>query len=326
MAEEIWIEKYRPRKLEEVVGQDEIVERLKSYVVAGKIPHLLFSGPPGSGKTACAVALAREIFGNGWHSNFLELNASDERGIDVVRGNIKNFARTASVGADFRMIFLDEADQLTPEAQSALRRTMERFSSTCRFIFSVNYSSKIIEPIQSRCAVYRFKPLSKDAIRKRISYIAKCEKLSVDEDGMNAIIEISRGDLRKAINALQSAGVMGKRIDGNLVYETVALPRPEEVMHLLQTAMKGDFLRAREILEELLSKGICGEDLLEYIHRCLFELELPDRVRVSLIDRIGETEYRIVEGANEKLQLEALMAHFALAKKSGRASYSSSLP
>ena len=162
IKEEIWIEKYRPEKLDDIVGQDEIIRRLKSYVKTRNLPHLLFSGPPGVGKTAASISIVKEIFGDTWRNNFIELNASDERGIDIIRHKVKDFARMAPLGeADFKVIFLDEADALTNDAQSALRRTMERYSATTRFILSCNYSSKIIEPIQSRCAVYRFKPLSR---------------------------------------------------------------------------------------------------------------------------------------------------------------------
>jgi replication factor C small subunit len=219
IKEEIWIEKYRPEKLDDIVGQDEIIRRLKSYVRTRNLPHLLFSGPPGVGKTAASISIVKEVFGETWRNNFIELNASDERGIDIIRHKVKDFARMAPLGeADFKVIFLDEADALTNDAQSALRRTMERYSATTRFILSCNYSSKIIEPIQSRCAVYRFKPLSAQAVTKRIKFIAEQEKLQVSEGGLAAIEYVASGDMRKAINALQAAALLGDKVDEETIY------------------------------------------------------------------------------------------------------------
>src|SRR5512136_3490771 len=215
----IWIEKYRPARLADIVGQDEIVERLQSYVRAGSLPHLLFTGSAGVGKTTAAVALAREFFGEAWNLNFREMNASDERGIDVVRNQIKQFARTSPLGgAELKILFLDEADALTPDAQAALRRTMESYAQTCRFILSCNYSSKIIDPIQSRCAIYRFKPLGASAIKEEIRRIADQENLSVTDAAMDAIVYIAQGDMRKAINALQGAAIINTTIEEQMIY------------------------------------------------------------------------------------------------------------
>jgi len=164
--EDIWIEKYRPKKLDDVAGQSKIIERLKTYAKTKSVPHLIFAGHAGTGKTTSAIALSREVFGDTWKQNFNELNASDERGIGIIRGKIKDFARTAPIGKNrFKILFLDEADSLTNDAQAALRRTIEKYTHICRFILSANYSSKIIEPIQSRCTVFRFGPIKPDDIR-----------------------------------------------------------------------------------------------------------------------------------------------------------------
>jgi replication factor C small subunit len=300
-----------------VVGQVEVIKRLQSYVESGNLPHLLFSGPPGVGKTASAIAIAKDLFGESWTNNFTELNASDERGIDVVRNKIKNFARTAPLGdADFKIIFLDEADALTSDAQSALRRTMEKYTSNCRFILSCNYSSKIIDPIQSRCAVYRFSPISHEALKQRIAQIAQKEGLEVTDEGMDAAIYVSQGDMRKAINALQAAGLLEKKIGMESIYQITATARPEEIGELIDLALQGDFMGARTKLDNLLiNQGLSGEDVIVQIHRTMFDKSIPDLLKVKLMDRIGEIDFRLTEGANERIQLEALLAYFVLAGK-----------
>ena len=181
----------------------------------------MFAGPAGTGKTTSALALAKEIFGDNWRNNFVELNASDERGIDVVRGKIKEFARTAPIGgASFKIIFLDEADALTGDAQAALRRTMEKYSAICRFILSCNYSSKIIEPIQSRCAVFRFRPLKEKDIKQYLTRIAKAEKIDLTDDAADALVHVASGDMRKAVNSLQVAASLGDKVTIDVVYQT----------------------------------------------------------------------------------------------------------
>ncbi|MHC1610315.1 MAG: replication factor C small subunit [Candidatus Methanospirareceae archaeon] len=311
--DEIWTEKYRPKRLNEVSGQEAIIKNLQSYVKRRNLPHLIFSGPAGVGKTAAAVAMARELYGDTWSENFTELNASDERGIEVVRNDIKNFARTMPIGdASFKIIFLDEADALTDAAQSALRRTMERYSGTCRFILSCNYSSKIIEPIQSRCSVYRFKSLSYDAIAARIQYIADKEGLTISEDAIRAINYVSMGDMRRAINALQSAAVLSSEIKPEMIYEITATARPEEIKELITLALDGKFFDALDTLDELIDRGISGDEILTQMHRLVINLDIPARKKVELMDRIGEADYRITEGANERIQLDALIAAFCL--------------
>ncbi|HYS74097.1 MAG TPA: replication factor C small subunit [Thermoplasmata archaeon] len=311
---EIWVEKYRPKTLGEVVGQDDIVERLQSYAKAANLPHLLFAGPAGTGKTTCAIALARDMYGPEWKQNYYELNSSDERGIDVVRSKIKEIARIAPFGGtSFKIIFLDEADNLTADAQAALRRTMETYSKTSRFILSANYSSRLIEPIQSRTAVFRFRPLRPDAIREYLGRVAKAEKLKITDDGMDALIYIAEGDMRRAVNSLQVAAALGSTIDADVLYKVASTIKPEEVKQLIEKALTGDFLRAREVLDRLLIEyGVSGEDVLRQLHRSVFDMNVPDEYKVRLLDRIGETDFRLIEGSNERIQLEALLAHFAL--------------
>ncbi len=312
--EEIWIEKYRPKKLDDVAGQNEIVERLKSYVKTKNVPHLMFAGPAGTGKTTCALAMAKELFGETWKQNLNELNASDERGIGIIRGKIKDFARTAPIGkADFKIIFLDEADSLTNDAQSALRRTIEKYTRICRFILSVNYSSKVIEPIQSRCTVFRFSPIKPDDIKKYMRIIAQKEKLEITKDGLETLIFISKGDLRKAINILQVGASTNDKITAELLYETTSTAKPDDIKKLINTALEGKFMAARNILYDLLIQyGLSGEDVVKQIHQTIYDLSIPDESKINLIERTGETDFRITEGSNAHIQLESLLAQFAL--------------
>jgi replication factor C small subunit len=309
---EVWIEKYRPRSLEDIRGQDRIVERLQSYIARDDLPHLLFAGPAGIGKTTAATAIARELYGEDWRENFLELNASDERGIDVVRDRIKNFARASFGGYNYRVIFLDEADALTSDAQSALRRTMEQFSNNTRFILSCNYSSQIIDPIQSRCAVFRFSPLPDEAVAEQVRHIASEEGIETTEDGVEALVYAAAGDMRKAINGLQAAATTGELVDEAAVFAITSTARPEEIEEMVTHALEGEFAAARGKLDELLTEaGIAGGDVIDQLHRSVWEFDLDDEAAVRLMERIGEADYRITAGANEQLQLEALLASLA---------------
>ncbi len=311
---EIWIEKYRPQRLTDIHGQEEIVERLQSYIEQDDVPHLLFSGPAGVGKTTASTAIAREIYGEDWRGNFLELNASDQRGIDVVRDRIKGFARS-SFGGEFRIVFLDEADSLTSDAQAALRRTMEQFSDNTRFILSCNYSSKIIDPIQSRCAVFRFSPLSDEAVAEQVREIAAAEEIEITDDGVEALVYAAAGDMRRAINSLQAAATTGEVVDEEAVYAITATARPEAIEGMITDALDGDFTRARATLDSLLTEtGMAGGDVIDQIHRSVWEFGLSEREAVRLMERVGEADYRIAEGANEQVQLEALLASLSLSE------------
>ncbi|MFH8086688.1 MAG: replication factor C small subunit [Candidatus Aenigmatarchaeota archaeon] len=313
----IWAEKYRPKKLSEVINQKHVVERIKTFVEEKNIPHMLFAGPPGTGKTTVALCIAYELYGKNWRQNVLEKNASDERGIDVIRGEIKDFARIKPIGEiPYKLIILDEADALTPDAQNALRRTMESYTSVTRFILICNYSSKIIEPIQSRTAVFRFKLLSDADIRKFIQRIAAGEKLKITEDAFQALIEISEGDLRKVANLLQAASSIDKKITAETIYDVASRAKPMDVKEMLELTLKGKFEDARKKLQDLiLRQGLSGSDIISEIHRQIYSLNISEDLKVKLVEKCGEYEFRLSMGGNELIQLESLLAQFLLVSK-----------
>lgn len=315
LSELLWAEKYRPKTLDEVINQKEVVERLKRFVAEKNIPHMLFAGPPGTGKTTVAHALAHDLYGENYRQYMLELNASDERSITVIRTKVKEFARTRVVGEiPFKIVLLDEADNMTADAQQALRRLMELYSASTRFILTANYPSKIIEPIQSRCAVFRFTALKKEDVVPRLMYICQNEKVKCHERALEVIYELSEGDMRRAINILQAAAALGE-VTEEAVYKVVGLAHPREVRDMLQLALAGNFLEARKKLRELMiTYGLSGVDIIKQIHREIFspELKLPEDVKIMIADYAGEVQFRLVEGADDEIQLNAFLARLAL--------------
>ena len=311
----IWTEKYRPQDFSEIRGQKEIIKRAKAFVEQKNMPHQLYAGPAGIGKSTLAIVVAKKLFGDQWHQNLLELNASDERGIDIIRNKVKDFARTRAIGdVPFKIIFLDECDALTKEAQQALRRTMENYTQTTRFILSCNYSSKIIDPIQSRCAVFRFKPLDKKEIFQIIEKIAKEESLKIDEKAKEALFEVSEGDCRRLENVLQSSAALDKNITEELIYSLASVARPKEIDDVLKLALENKFIEARDkLLDTMLNYGLAGLDVIKQIQKELLNLDIDNRKKMDLIDQCGEIEFRMTEGSDEFIQLEALLARIALA-------------
>lgn len=314
MTSSIWTEKYRPSTFDEIKGQKEIVEKIKAFVETKNMPHVLFSGPPGVGKSTLAITVAKQLFKEDWRQNFLELNASDTRGIDTVRGQVKDFARTKSIGdVPFKIIFLDECDALTKEAQQALRRTMENYSATTRMVLSCNFSSKIIDAIQSRCAIFRFKPLSEPEIYQVIDKVAKQEELMVSAESKKALFEVCDGDCRRLENIMQSCAVLNKQITPELVYSMASVAKPKEVNEVLSIAVKGNFLEARKkLLSLMLEYGLAGLDIIKQIQKEIWNLKIDDRKKVEMMDKCGEVEFRMVEGSDEYVQLESFLAYVCL--------------
>ncbi|MBN2881703.1 replication factor C small subunit [Candidatus Woesearchaeota archaeon] len=313
---EIWIEKYRPEDFSEVKGQDIIIDRIKSFVENQNMPHLLFAGPAGVGKTTTSLIIARKLFGDEWQNSFLELNASDERGIDVVRTKVKDFARTKSIGnVPFKIIYLDECDALTKEAQQALRRTMENYAGNTRFILSCNYISKIIDPIQSRCSIFKFKNLEFDEIVKIIDSITLKESLKVTDDAKKALFEVSGGDCRRLENVMQACATISKEITEEVVYSISASAKPKEILEVLNTAIQGKFVDARSKLMDVMYKqALSALDIIKQIQKEIWNINVSDEQKIKLIDKCGEIEFRLVEGSDPFIQLEALLAQFYMIK------------
>jgi replication factor C small subunit len=309
MSELFWFEKYRPRSFDEVVDLEEVKIRLREFVKGGNMPHLLFYGPPGTGKTTMALALARELYGEYWRENTLELNASDERGINVIRERVKEFARTAPVGkAPFKLVILDEADNMTSDAQQALRRIMEIYAQNTRLILLANYVSGIIEPIQSRVVMVRFNPLPKDAVIARLRYIAENEGVKATDDALEAIYEFTQGDMRRAINALQIAAV-NKEITEEIVAKALGLVSPRLLREALHEAVKGDFGKAITQIYGFVVDGGVGElEIVKQIHREALRLDVPEHIKPEIAYIVAEAHYAVLEGARGLAQIYGALA------------------
>lgn len=323
-----WVEKYRPRKLNDVVFQDDLISMLKKSIITGDLPHLLFYGPPGTGKTSTILAIARELFGPKLiKERVIELNASDERGIGVVRTKIKNFAKTAIGGSEpgfpsppFKIIILDEADSMTTEAQSALRKIMESNSKITRFCFICNYINQIIEPIISRCAKFRFRPLKNPPIVKRLKYIAKKENIyeqMENDDVLYTVAEISNGDMRRSIMLLQNLRYLcchKTKITKDDIYETTSHLSMERLQKILSRITSIDDVI--KVTQELHCLGYPIDNILEQLVKIIVNSnEISDKSKARIFLVIGDSEKKLIDGANEYLQLlNILMCYQSFSK------------
>ena len=303
----MWVEKYRPTKLAELVNQKDIVGSLSVLLKnPQEMPHLLFSGSAGVGKTTAALCIAYEVLGEGWRGDTLELNASDERGINMVREKVKRFSARGIYQVPFRLIILDEADEMTPDAQTALRRIIEDTSKYCRFILIANNISNIIDPIQSRCAVFKFTRIAEKDVVVHLKNIAKKEKVKVDDKGLSAIYDYSEGDLRHAINVMQAAASLGSVTEEN-VKKSAGLTKTNDVDIVLKLALGGKLADARNKMIELIKVyGMSESDFLKYINQSMFK-QKNDHLE-EILQVIAKYDYRILSGANPEIQLTALLA------------------
>ena len=308
----MWVEKYRPTKLSEIVNQTEIIGSLEALIKdPTDMPHLMFSGSAGVGKTTTALCLSREILGKNYNLNsVLELNASDERGIDMVREKVKKFSKWSGFAdIPFKIIILDEADEMTSDAQTALRRIIEDTAKICRFILIANNVSKIIEPIQSRCATFKFTSIPEKDVITRLEEIAKKEKVKTDKKGLKAIYDYSEGDLRHAINLMQATASLGGVTEEN-VKTSAGLTKTSDVDGVLKIALSGKVVKAREKMIELIKVyGMSESDFLKYLNSAVFKSK-HDKLS-DILEVIAKYDYRILVGANSEIQLTAMLAELA---------------
>mmetsp|Transcript_72488 Transcript_72488/g.136925 ORF Transcript_72488/g.136925 Transcript_72488/m.136925 type:complete len:318 (-) Transcript_72488:72-1025(-) len=312
---DIWLEKYRPKKFEDVVGNRGAVEILKTHAAEGTFPHLLLSGPPGCGKTTVVHCLAREHLGEYYDSACIELNASDDRGIDVVREKIKGFAqqKISLPEGKLKVIILDEADSMTGAAQQAMRRTMEIFSTTTRFALACNISSKIIEPIQSRCAILRFGRIDDKDLINRLKYVLDKESAPYDDSGLEALVFSAEGDMRNILNGAQSTYNAFGTITHEHVFRMNDQPQPKQIRKSLEACLRQDWEAAFKPVHDIFKQGYSTTDIISTFARVVKTYDAPEHIKLEWLKEVGLTHMRVNSGAHGLLQLDALVCKFVMA-------------
>ncbi|GKB22584.1 replication factor C subunit 3 [Tanacetum coccineum] len=315
-----WVEKFRPQSLADVAAHRDIIDTIDRLTSENKMPHLLLYGPPGTGKTSTILAVARKLFGAQMHNMVLELNASDERGIDVVRQQIQDFASTQSFSfgakASVKLVLLDEADAMTKDAQFALRRVIERYTKSTRFALICNNVNKIIPALQSRCTRFRFAPLDAVHVNERLKHVITAEGLDVTEDGLKALVRLSNGDMRKALNILQSTHMASQQITEEAVYLCTGNPLPKDIEQISYWLLNEPFSSSfqLEISNMKATKGLALVDIVREVTMFVFKIKMPSDVRVQLINDLADIEYRLTFGCNDKLQLGSVISTFTQAR------------
>ncbi|XP_023668127.1 replication factor C subunit 5 isoform X1 [Paramormyrops kingsleyae] len=308
-----WVEKYRPQTLDDLISHQDILSTIQKFINEDRLPHLLFYGPPGTGKTSTILACAKQLYKDKeFNSMVLELNASDDRGIDVVRGPILSFASTRTIfKKGFKLVILDEADAMTQDAQNALRRVIEKFTENTRFCLICNYLSKIIPALQSRCTRFRFGPLSRDQIVPRLEYVTQQENIDISPDGMKALVTLSSGDMRKALNILQSTSMAYEKVTEDSVHTCTGHPLKSDIANILDWALNKDFTSAyKQILHLKTLKGLALQDILTEVHLLIHRVDFPPSIRIGLLIKLADIEYRLASGTSEKIQLSSMVAAF----------------
>ncbi|XP_062160172.1 replication factor C subunit 3 [Alnus glutinosa] len=314
-----WVEKYRPQSLADVAAHRDIVDTIDRLTSENRLPHLLLYGPPGTGKTSTILAVARKLYGVQYHNMILELNASDARGIDVVRQQIQDFASTQSFSfgakASVKLVLLDEADAMTKDAQFALRRVIEKYTRNTRFSLICNHVNKIIPALQSRCTRFRFAPLDSFHVTERLKHVIEAEKLEVSETGLAALVRLSNGDMRKALNILQSTHMASQQITEESVYLCTGNPLPKDIEQISYWLLNDSFVESfKRISEMKMRKGLALVDIVREVTMFVFKIRMPSDVRVQLINDLADIEYGLSLGCNDKLQLGSLIASFTRAR------------
>lgn len=312
-----WVEKYRPKSLEDLISHKDIISTIQRFISEDRLPHLLFYGPPGTGKTSTILAVARQLYSEKeFNSMVLELNASDDRGIGIVRGSILNFASTRTIfKSGFKLVILDESDAMTQDAQNALRRVMEKFTENTRFCLICNYLTKIIPALQSRCTRFRFGPLDNQQMSSRLEHVIQSEKVEVTDDGRMSLMRLAKGDMRRALNILQSTSMAFELVNEENVYLCTGQPLRKDISDIVDWMLNQDFTTAyNNILKLKTLKGLALQDILTEVHSYVHRVNFPSHVRIHLLDKLAETEYRLAAGANEKIQLGSMLAAFQMAR------------